>query len=273
MTHKTNGNIQLLQQLVDYRDGHESEYRFLVDARHVKYVAVDPGILSYHIRTFSTIPIALLPTFPAGSWNEGRISKDSVTGDLFFSRATKRDLPGVRSIWHGTLIDHLELTKLYQVRQNIHVVTHPFFDRPIMVKFAAFPWQTQSLEVETAAYRWIHGRGIGPSFLGHITEAGRVIGFMMEMIEGSRTAEAWDLAVCRGALARLHSLRIKHGDINKHNFLVVGGHAVIIDFETTRRCSNKEELREEMQHLERILSVPVCTEGVGFPVVATGLTC
>lgn len=265
--------IQLLQQLVDYRDEHESECRFLVDGRDVKYVSVDPGILSYHIRTFSTIPIALLPAFPAGNWNDGRISKDSATGDLFFSRAANRDLPGVRNLWHGTLIDHLDLTKLGQVRQNIHVVAHPFFSRPVMFKFAAFPWQTQYFDVETAAYRWVHGKGIAPAFLGHVTEAGRVIGFVMEVVEGSRTAEAWDLPACRAALARLHALGLKHGDINKHNFLVRAGQAVIIDFETTRQCRSKEELREEMRRLEKVLAIPRRKEGVGFPVVASALRC
>ncbi|KAI5464197.1 hypothetical protein BGZ63DRAFT_147486 [Mariannaea sp. PMI_226] len=264
-------HIELLQELVDHRDQHESEFRFLVDGRDVKYVAVDPGILSYYIRNFATIPITLLPTFPAGNWNDGRISKDRVTGDLFFSRATKKDLPRVRSIWHSMMIDHLELKKLYQVRQNIHVVAHDFFDRPVMVKFAAFPWQMQYVEAETAAYQWIDGRAIGPKFLGHVTEAGRVIGFIMEIVEGARMAENRDLPTCRDALAKLHSLGIKHGDINRHNFLVRGSQAIIIDFETSRRCKNKEELSEERRRLCKLLVVPARRGGGGgIPKVAKG---
>ncbi|KAI1818051.1 hypothetical protein GGS20DRAFT_387298 [Poronia punctata] len=89
-----------------------------------------------------------------------------------FSRVTRSDLPGVRNIWHDKRIDHLELKKLNRGRQNIHLVTCPAFDFPVLVKFAEFPWQMPFFEAETTAYEWIEGKEIGPRFLGHLTEAG-----------------------------------------------------------------------------------------------------
>lgn len=250
MTSRRNSNVQLLATLVDSSDVDESEYRFLVDGKHVKYVTVDPGVLPKDDRTFAPILLPLLPPFPPGDWNEGHISKDPLTGHPVFSRYTRSDLPGISNVWHLTRIDHLELKKLRRLRQNIHVAMHPLFDRALVAKFAEFPWQMPFFEAETTAYEWIHGQGMGPKFLGHLTEAGRVIGFVMEYIDDARSAQTGDLAACQAVLAKLHSQGIKHGDINKYNFLVREGKAVLVDFETAQRCSEKKELEAEYEHLE-----------------------
>lgn len=55
---------------------------------------------------------------------------------------------------------------------------------------------------ETTAYEWIHGTGIGPAFLGHITEAGRVIGFLMEYIETMRKQRGPKILLLASAAAR-----------------------------------------------------------------------
>ena len=109
-------------------------------------------------------------------------------------------------------------------------------------------------EAETTAYQWIDGQGVSPNFLGHLTEDGRVIGFVMEYIDDARSADIGDLAACQDVLARLHSLGIKHGDINKYNFLVRGERAVLVDFETAKRCEEQKALEAEYEHLEHSLS-------------------
>lgn len=252
MTSTRNTNIQLLATLVDAADVDESEYRFL-DGKHVKYVSVDPGILPKDDRTFAPALLALLPPFPPGGWNEGHVSQDAATGQLVFSRNTRSDLPGITSLWHPTRIGFLEFSAPKRIRQNIHVVTHPFFTRPVLIKFAEFPWPIPFFEAETAAYEWIDGSGIGPGFLGHLTEEGRVIGFILEYVEDTRTAETEDLAACQGLLSRLHALGIKHGDVNKYNFLLRHDRVVMVDFETAERCSESDELKAELQLLEQSL--------------------
>ena len=59
-------NVQLLATLVDFNDEEESEYRFLVDGKHTKYVTVDPGVLPKNDGTFATVLITILPPFPPG---------------------------------------------------------------------------------------------------------------------------------------------------------------------------------------------------------------
>lgn len=48
------------------------------------------------------------------------------------------------------------------------------------------------MEIETAAYQWISDSGVGPKFLGHLTEGkdGRVVGIVAEWVEGARAAGA-----------------------------------------------------------------------------------
>ncbi|KAI0879221.1 hypothetical protein GGS24DRAFT_486698 [Hypoxylon argillaceum] len=151
--------------LVNSSDEEESEYRFLVDDKHVKYITVVPGVFPNDDRTFAP--------------NEGHISKNPLT-------------------------------------------QHPVF---------SLLWRMPFFEVETTAYEWIMGKGIGPRFLSHSTETGRVFGFVIENVDGARTAEPQDLAACQRILAKLHALEIKHGNINKHNFLIKNGEAVLMDIE------------------------------------------
>ncbi|KAI8628419.1 hypothetical protein F5Y19DRAFT_138077 [Xylariaceae sp. FL1651] len=140
------------------------------------------------------------------------------------------------------------------MRQNIRLVTCPLFGHPVVYKFAEFPWQTSMIEMGTTAYSWINGHAIAPQFLGHVTEAGRVIGFLLEYIPG-HTAEVEDLEKCQRSLKSLHALGIKHCDVNKHNFLIRGGkgEAGLIDFEATVRCQDEKEPLEEFEGLREQL--------------------
>jgi len=252
-----NKNVQLLATLVDSDDKEESEYRFLIDGTHVKYVTVAPEILPKDGRTFAPAVLAGLPPLPRGNWNVGHVGYDSASGEPVFLHTAKDDLPGVQTIWHATCIDHLELRKLERFRQNIHIVSYPLFDRPVVAKFTEFPWQTPYLEAETAAYQWIEGSDIAPRFLGHLTEEGRVIGFVLEYIGNARTAGPEDLAACQSVLKKLHSLGIRHGDINKHNFLVQhGGKVVLLDFEAAKKDASIDELEAEYQQLTKSLQDP-----------------
>ena len=76
------------------------------------------------------------------------------------------------------------------------------------------------LHLTFVPYEWIDGHQIGPEFLGHLTEEGRVIGFLIERVFDCRHATPEDLSLCQHTLAKLHKLGIKHGDTNKHNFLI-----------------------------------------------------
>lgn len=155
-----------------------------------------------------------------------------------------------------------------KVRTNVYEVTCPGFNSPVIAKFARFEWEVPQLEVETAAYSWVDGHGIGPVFLGHLTEEDRVIDFLITRIDGCRHATIEDLPLCRSALSRLHRLGIKHGDINKHNFLIHDGEATLIDFDRSLRLADENGLQAELQQLQ----VELCGDtGRGRMVVESSL--
>ena len=73
---------------------------------------------------------------------------------------------------------------------------------------------------------------IGPRFLGHLTEEGRVIGFAIERITNFRHAKPEDLALCL-----IHDDRVK-----------------LVDFNCASQCNDAEVLEKEFRGLEKDLS-------------------
>ena len=246
-----NDNVQLLQCSVDESD--ESEFRFLVNRKHVKYVTIDPGLYTARDMCFAPALIPLFPAFPPGDWNEGHISAHPENGKPQFERLAQKQFAGVKRTWHATFIDHLDLALGKKLRSNVYEATSQHFATTIIAKFARFDWEVCYLEAETAAYEWIDGQSIGPQFLGHLTEEGRVIGFLLERIPGGKHAGIEDLAACKEILSKVHRLGIKHGDINKHNFLVHQGKATLLDFDCAEKCEDQEALRTELESLSEQL--------------------
>ncbi|KAF3057254.1 hypothetical protein GL218_06184 [Daldinia childiae] len=225
-----------------------NQFRFLIDDKHVVYVTIEPGI--FPVGDWSFIDFL---SFPPGDWNRGRISKDQYTGSLTFSSISYDIILGVENIWHQTYIDHLEFEQIDSLSQNVRIATHPLFHYPVIIKFASFPSEIGDIETETAMYSRLHGTGISPKFLGHVTEEGRgVIGFVLEFITKSRLAEPRDLTICQKVLARLHNLGIKHDNIRKDNFLVLGGKAFLIGFKVSYLCDEKKELELEYDNLQEL---------------------
>lgn len=105
---------------------------------------------------------------------------------------------------------------------------------------------------ETAAYEELQPYNIGPKFLGHIVEHDRVVGMLLEKIEG-RHPGIEDLEICQAELKRLHQAGFLHGDLNKHNIVIRDGKAVLIDFQTTEYCDDQDELDAEYAKLESCL--------------------
>ncbi|KAH6969347.1 hypothetical protein DER45DRAFT_549034 [Fusarium avenaceum] len=258
---KKNVNVRLLACLVDGDDTDDSDYRFLVDGQHVKYVTTAPGTFlgAEEDRTFEPILLGeLFPSFPAGDWNQGHLARDPETGKAVFVRTESVQFAGVQNLWHPMKLNELDFTRQDRVRQRVHISTHPDINggKPVLIKLAVWPWEIPSIEIETSAYQWMSDSGIGPKFLGHLTGGrdGRVVGFVAEWIEGARAAGSADIDGCKKALGRLHELGIKLGDINKHNFLVWDGHdVVLVDFETAKRGCSPSELEEEMSALRSSL--------------------
>jgi tRNA A-37 threonylcarbamoyl transferase component Bud32 len=89
----------------------------------------------------------------------------------------------------------------------------------------------------------------------------------MGRIADCRHATPEDFPLCLSVLSKLHKLGIKHGDINKHNFLIHDGKATLMDFDNASRLASDDELEVELHELQDQLRD---TSGRGGQVVETG---
>lgn len=227
-----------------------SDLRIMVDQKHIKHLTVDPGVYDNPTMCFSPWLAAALPPLPEGQWNSAHISSDPTSGTPYFSHVEITPLPGVSRLWHPLYIDYLDLQLGRKLLFNVQEATCPQIEGKVVVKLARFPWEIPLLEQETQAYEWIKDTGVGPTFLAHLTEEGRTIGFVMEHIANARHAEPEDLSLCKGAVDRLHQLGIKHGDVNKHNMLIRDESVTLIDFACAMQCQDPEILAAELLSLE-----------------------
>jgi len=110
----------------------------------------------------------------------------------------------VDSLWHPVKLNELDFAQELYLRQRVRISTHlePNDGKPVLIKIAVWPWEIAFMEAETTAYGSICGRGIGPKFLGHVTEGkdGRVVGFVAEWVQDTRAAGPGDFDGCRKAL-------------------------------------------------------------------------
>ncbi|KAJ5602832.1 Lipopolysaccharide kinase [Penicillium hordei] len=254
-------SITLLQAEADNDD--ESYFRLLINGS-VRYITIAQGIWSTDDMCFGPSLATILPDLPTGDWNNGLVNKHPETGEPYFARATRTSFPGVENTWHNTFVDYMDLGEIRRLRTGVYEVKCPQFEELVVVKFARFDWEIGYMEGETAGYQSIEGCEIGPRFLGHLTEDGRVIGFLMERIANARHAGPQDLDICQGTLARLHALGIKHGDVNRFNFLIRDSRAILIDFDTARKCDDSNLLAEELRSLQEALESSSTKGGGGY---------
>lgn len=243
----------LLNCEVDESGEDDSYFRLLVDGKQFNYLTIAPGIYKADDMCFAPTLFTILPPFPPGDWIEGHIALDKKTGNPAFAKAVRTQLAGVKRVWHPKNVDWLDLKLGEMMKTNVCEARVPGFSESVVAKFARFDWEIGYYDSECAAYQWIQDQDIGPKFLGNILEEDRVIGFLIEFSPNARHAGPGDLEACKDVLGRLHGLGIVHGDINRHNFLIKGGKALLIDFDTARKSADAEALGKEMRALKESL--------------------
>ena len=256
----------VLSMEVDDNDSVASEYRVQI-GNQVKYLVVSPKTFDRDTLSF---PVPSLPDLPRNDeeWTVARISRDADSGDLKTSISNKT-LAGVECRWHPAQIDCLELKKTEQLTaMALEVVSHSIHpgtllsSAPMIAKIARFEWELPRIEQETRAYQLLEGSDLAPRFLGHIHENGRIMGFLLEKVEG-RPASHQDLSICEAALGKLHELGFVHGDVNRYNFLVTEEGVKLLDFEGLVENASPELMREELESVRAEL-VDESGRGGGF---------
>lgn len=242
--------VAILSQLIDDENGH---YRLRVK-RQVHYLTISSNSFDEDTMCRPYLLIPKLPEFPATQWTTMNISRDE-NGSLTSTISTD-PLRGINQAWHDTFIDVLSLERTKRYNSGVHEVQYD--GAPAVAKIACFEWDIARIEHETwvysilSSYRCQHPNesSFFPEFLGHLTENDRVIGFLMQKIDGE-PAGIDDLADCKAALQKLHSLDLIHGDVNRYNFLfnrASSSGAYLVDFEHVR-LFDEDLAREELLSL------------------------
>jgi predicted Ser/Thr protein kinase len=216
------------------------------------------------------MPLSSLPKFPEDhTWNVAYVNRDPSSGEVAM-KLQQRTFIGITDLWHPVLVDCLDLKRIKQFTATTYEATYSG-DEPlatmnspaVIAKVARFEWELPRLSQETLIYKSLEDTGLAPRFIGHVHEHGRVIGFMLEKLEG-REANINDLSSCQSALQHLHDIGILHGDANRYNFIIQDDKARLIDFEKSQLCHGATAyMRAEMESLSDEL-VEDTGRGAGF---------
>ncbi|KAH8904103.1 alpha-galactosidase A [Coniochaeta sp. PMI_546] len=240
-------------------NGRSNCYFRILAGRSVKYITIKAGALSADLLDDMPLDFQnILPPLPyyEDTWNSACITRNPSSHQLE-ATLSPAGLPSVKSIWHPRMIDFLDIERTEYLALLTQECKWKAASAPerMIAKMARFHWEVQYLEAETRMYQVLEGRDIAPKFLGHIHEAGRVIGFLLEKIPDGRNAEPADLEICEAALRRFHALGFVHGDCNKYNFIVrPDGQVVLIDFEKARACADPILMETEVASLKEQLA-------------------
>jgi hypothetical protein len=240
-----NLDIEVLNQHIDEDNG---VYRIRAGQK-VHYLHISTTVFDESTMCRPYLLIPQLPNLPATDWTTMCISPG--TNGALESTISFDRLPAIRQIWHPKTVDVLSFRKTKMYRSAIHEVLYQ--GQKAISKIACFEWDIQCMDNETRAYSIINkyqqqhpsAAHIAPEFLAHLTENGRVIGMLLEKVEGD-AASIDDLPKCREALCNLHGMGLVHGDVNRFNFMVdrAKDRVCLLDFESV------EAFNEEMAKLE-----------------------
>lgn len=226
-------DLDILNQEID---DEEAMYRIRAGNK-VKYlrIALLPSSifdLDKLCRPYLLIP--KLPPLPNSDWTKMRMLQAS---NDKFEHIVSWDPPrGIDSLWHPRQVNVLSLKRIASHKPRVKEVEYE--GQRMLSKVAIFEWWIPQLEHETRVYESITKNlspgehTIAPTFLGHLMEQNRCVGFLMEKVNG-RHPSLDDFAACEAALRKLHCMGWVHGDANRYNFLIEHstGNVKMIDFE------------------------------------------
>lgn len=195
-----------------------------------------------------------IPHAPRLQWHDAAaIEYGGIVGSHIVNQSSFDITP-----WHPRTVEYSELIKVATIQDGrLEVVHHPALGaRQVLVKRTTVPEYIESISRETKFYRLLDGLGVTPLFLGHVTEAGVITGFLAEYVEQQQQQQtreerlrlrASGTEACLSALRRMHGRCVAHGDAHGGNCLVRGdGSAVLVDFELAEENSSEEEFERDL---------------------------
>ncbi|KAF5020441.1 hypothetical protein F66182_7520 [Fusarium sp. NRRL 66182] len=179
-----NDSTEILSQLISDEEGQRVYYLTICSDVFDQETMCRPYLLIPQLSCWSDISGSKIALSRNGDGSLAVTASDDLLQEVTFT-------------WHEKRIDVLPIPKTKRLRSG--VFENFYQGRPAVAKIACFEWQIPSLTRETWAYCVLtqsqqpdDGPPIAPKFLGHLTENGRVMGFLMEMLEGScMDREVW----------------------------------------------------------------------------------
>lgn len=238
-------DIEVLNQLIDDEVG-----ACRIRARdRVHYLFICTAAFDENTMCRPYLLIPKLPDLPATDWTTMHISRKE--NGVLESTMSFDTLLASQEIWHPRRIDVLSLQRTKMYRSAVHEVLYQ--GRPAISKIACFGWDIPRISNEMRAYSIIsyHQQQhpddprIAPAFLAHLTENGRVIGMLLEKVDGD-SASLKNLPRCKEALYKLHDIGLVHGDVNRFNFIVnrAKSNIRLVDFEYAEDFDKKKAYQE-----------------------------
>jgi len=253
ISHVPKSDLEILNQEID-PDDVSGIYRIRA-GRRVHYLNIEGNVFDKDTLCRPYLLIPNLPDFPDSDWTKMEIRRKE-DGSL----ATKISwdaLEAVGAVWHPNIVEVLSLPKIKNYKPSVNEVL--YCGRPAICKIARFEWNIPRMDNETRVYSvieeyrhdWI---AVAPAFLGHVAENGRVMGILLEKLNGD-FASIDDLVVCEKTISTLHAMNVIHGDPNRYNFMIdrVKGDVRLMDFEHAEpyeAAKAPEELQSLWSELE-----------------------
>ena len=213
-------DFEVLDQRIDDEKG---QYRLRV-GDGVFYVTIPAGVFDNDTMSHPDLLIPNLPDLPGRPWPRVTLYRDE-DDDSLTATTSAAALPEIQKPWHDTRVDVLSLPRVRRLGRGAHEVVCDGI--PAVAKIACFEEDFPRVERETWAYSVIERYRaehtdedpIAPSVFGHVTEGGRVVGILLERIEGEPAGLSY-LAGCESVHHRLHRAGLTLGGASRSNNLV-----------------------------------------------------
>ena len=232
-------------------------YRIRRDRRVLYILVEETSILCRYDRSYGPAIIKKLSSI-YHEWHNNDWTTLTIHGETDGIYQTSTDEFKPHSLKDSDLMnnykrfDVVDLEIICKHKPQVCVVLNPQLDggRGIL-KTANFPHELDYIKREILAYRWLEGSILAPKVLGYASEGERIIGLLIEEIDG-RTPELKDLRACQTALTKLHALGILHGDVNKYNILISKEGPMFVDFESAIMTTEEAKMgkMKELQTIE-----------------------
>ena len=259
-------NFEVLDVMVDDIDD-DGCIRIKCENNIIKYIIINENTFGYMVPPARSTIASQIPELPSGEWTMIRLKRVEINGRLQFDAPERVELASVENLWCPLKVDLFDL-ELKPISINVFEVKmrqgkaspSPNLPSTMIAKICAYPQRMHLWNRENETYLKLRDKGIAPDLLGYVTEnngmgAPRVVGLLLQKIDGHHALSLSDLSICVTTLWKFYAATgCVHGDANQGNFIIKpdGSKAFIIDFPFLIKAS-KKRMQNEIETLKKVM--------------------